>query len=86
MEIYLNYFTSKIEIKPQPAIYGTTANKNYFTSKIEIKPQLFISLIVISFNYFTSKIEIKPQLFCLAISLSVIILHQRSKSNHNFGR
>ena len=33
------YFTSKIEIKPQPSLDNYIPNANYFTSKIEIKPQ-----------------------------------------------
>ena len=57
--------------------------KNYFTSKIEIKPQPFGRGSLQSFNYFTSKIEIKPQLHSSRNVFSKIILHQRSKSNHN---
>ena len=59
------------------------AEKHYFTSKIEIKPQLRHIHYVRLINYFTSKIEIKPQLLIdFSIALP-IILHQRSKSNHN---
>ena len=35
------YFTSKIEIKPQPLGKTKALFLNYFTSKIEIKPQHF---------------------------------------------
>ena len=55
------YFTSKIEIKPQPWNSREKATKNYFTSKIEIKPQLQSSCTPLYRYYFTSKIEIKPQ-------------------------
>ena len=34
-----DYFTSKIEIKPQQTAFTAVANADYFTSKIEIKPQ-----------------------------------------------
>ena len=48
------YFTSKIEIKPQPnRIHGKIADY-YFTSKIEIKPQQYVCEYVSNHNYFTS--------------------------------
>ena len=59
------------------------ANDHYFTSKIEIKPQRAHIRFHIRLNYFTSKIEIKPQLFVLELSILIIILHQKQKSNHN---
>ena len=37
-------------------------------------------------NYFTSKIEIKPQRIQFVLDQSRIILHQRSKSNHNIDK
>ena len=36
----LDYFTSKIEIKPQLFLSVKYCHFYYFTSKIEIKPQL----------------------------------------------
>ena len=36
-----DYFTSKIEIKPQHDFVDGKDTGNYFTSKIEIKPQQF---------------------------------------------
>ena len=78
-----DYFTSKIEIKPQRKNFAKPESMHYFTSKIEIKPQLSDRMYKNNINYFTSKIEIKPQPFPPAQVLSAIILHQRSKSNHN---
>ena len=57
-----NYFTSKIEIKPQLHSIESYASANYFTSKIEIKPQPLRLTHSSCSYYFTSKIEIKPQL------------------------
>ena len=37
----IDYFTSKIEIKPQLCLCMSVITCNYFTSKIEIKPQLW---------------------------------------------
>ena len=56
-----DYFTSKIEIKPQLTLRIADSERHYFTSKIEIKPQLRELFHVVDDNYFTSKIEIKPQ-------------------------
>ena len=62
------YFTSKIEIKPQPWNSREKATKNYFTSKIEIKPQHAAAIYANMSDYFTSKIEIKPQLLARIIN------------------
>ena len=56
---------------------------NYFTSEIEIKPQQKDPVGINAINYFTSEIEIKPQLTAHFLRLHRIILHQKSKSNHN---
>ena len=78
-----HYFTSKIEIKPQLVECSTEIFDYYFTSKIEIKPQLRKLFHVVNDDYFTSKIEIKPQQAQPVGFSQSIILHQRSKSNHN---
>ena len=57
----VDYFTSKIEIKPQLVFDLDIKVLNYFTSKIEIKPQQGWFLYLRLPDYFTSKIEIKPQ-------------------------
>ena len=57
----IDYFTSKIEIKPQLNAAITALYCDYFTSKIEIKPQPLKSTASFAADYFTSKIEIKPQ-------------------------
>ena len=56
-----HYFTSKIEIKPQPIVFCIIftilfyiKNRNQTTTEDDADFSLF--------NYFTSKIEIKPQL------------------------
>ena len=72
-----NYFTSKIEIKPQPSGGANLGVNDYFTSKIEIKPQPPIADSYLGSDYFTSKIEIKPQLICIVYLVIIIILHQK---------
>ena len=79
-----DYFTSKIEIKPQQIAQVYPLHKYYFTSKIEIKPQLAYSVSDIVCYYFTSKIEIKPQQKAKIDVSNLIILHQKQKSNHNW--
>ena len=64
------------------SLHKTTIT-DYFTSKIEIKPQLIRTGLRRRQDYFTSKIEIKPQLLPFLPPNFRIILHQRSKSNHN---
>ena len=62
-----NYFTSKLEIKPQPVAIPPEEFFDYFTSKLEIKPQPVDNKDNNLLYYFTSKLEIKPQLvscFC----------------------
>ena len=56
-----DYFTSKIEIKPQLSTRVRKSAPHYFTSKIEIKPQPEPFYATFGLHYFTSKIEIKPQ-------------------------
>ena len=55
------YFTSELEIKPQPPAAATSAPVNYFTSELEIKPQLMNVVLLLISYYFTSELEIKPQ-------------------------
>ena len=73
----LDYFTSKIEIKPQQTEILPHKTFNYFTSKIEIKPQPYGGRMTDQEYYFTSKIEIKPQQRKTARYNGRIILHQR---------
>ena len=44
----INYFTSKIEIKPQLDGFYELIVGYYFTSKIEIKPQHWWHFVVVS--------------------------------------
>ena len=36
------YYTTKLEIKPQPSPANVLDGENYYTTKLEIKPQLFL--------------------------------------------
>ena len=60
--IGLDYFTPKLEIKPQLGIRESHSDTHYFTPKLEIKPQLAVGRLEATVNYFTPKLEIKPQL------------------------
>ena len=72
----MDYFTSKLEIKPQLSFAICHISFNYFTSKLEIKPQLCGRNKFSNLHYFTSKLEIKPQLGSVIDMFFKIILHQ----------
>ena len=59
--VVLYYFTSELEIKPQPCLCLVLRKRNYFTSELEIKPQQVARRNENRRNYFTSELEIKPQ-------------------------
>ena len=71
----MNYFTPKLEIKPQLTLSATGSDGNYFTPKLEIKPQLGNTSNFNLPDYFTPKLEIKPQHMQLQKIKEMIILH-----------
>ena len=75
-QFFSDYFTSKLEIKPQPRMALYLGRIHYFTSKLEIKPQRQIRKCRLLRYYFTSKLEIKPQLSSKFDDWEKIILHQ----------